>query len=345
MVVIGAGQAGLTSAYHLRRGGHENFVVLDGDRGPGGAWQHRWPELRLGDVHGIHDLPGMELTERDGMRPASEVVPEYFARYERAFDLPVLRPTRVSAVEHETDGRFLVRTPAGDWRTRAIINATGTWQRPFWPHYPGRSSFTGRQLHTADFRDATEFRGQHVIVVGGGISAVEHLGELARVATTTWVTRSEPRFTDVEFTREAARSAVSEAERRVRAGEPPGSVVSLTGLPLTPAIRRAREAGMLSRRPMFERLTPTGAAWADGTEITADAILWATGFRPDVEHLSPLGLREPGGGIRVEGTRAVREPLLHLVGYGPSASTIGANRAGRSAVRAIDRALYGTTVP
>ena len=67
-------------------------------------------------------------------------------------------------------------------------------------------------------------------------------------------------------------------------------------------------------------------------------ILWATGFRAAVGHLAPLHLREPGGGIRLVGTRAAREPRLHLVGYGPSASTIGANRAGQAAAREI-RAL------
>ncbi|NUP34882.1 MAG: pyridine nucleotide-disulfide oxidoreductase, partial [Streptomycetaceae bacterium] len=71
----------------------------------------------------------------------------------------------------------------------------------------------------------------------------------------------------------------------------------------------------------------------------ADVILWATGFRAAVEHLAPLRLREPGGGIRVEGTRAVADPRIHLVGYGPSASTIGANRAGRAAVHEITRLL------
>jgi hypothetical protein len=66
--------------------------------------------------------------------------------------------------------------------------------------------------------------------------------------------------------------------------------------------------------------------------VTADTILWATGFRAALDHLAPLHLREPGGGIRLTGTRTVRDPRVHLVGYGPSASTIGANRAGRTAV-------------
>src|SRR5690606_9669855 len=74
-----------------------------------------------------------------------------------------------------------------------------------------------------------------------------------------------------------------------------------------------------------------------GQRATADVILWATGFRPAVDHLAPLRLREPGGGVRIEGTRAAADPRVHLVGYGPSASTGGANRAGRAAVRDIRR--------
>ncbi len=73
--------------------------------------------------------------------------------------------------------------------------------------------------------------------------------------------------------------------------------------------------------------------------MPADAILWATGFRPALEHLAPLRLRGPGGGIAMDGTAVAGEPLLHLVGYGPSASTIGANRAGQAAARDLRRLL------
>ncbi len=133
-------------------------------------------------------------------------------------------------------------------------------------------------------------------------------------------------------------------DERVRNGLPPQSVVSVTGLPVNDAVRRAREQGVLDRLPMFDRITPTGVAWDDGRTVEADVILWATGFRPAVDHLAPLRLREPGGGIRAENTRAVRDGRVHLVGYGPSASTIGANRAGRAAVRSVLRLLEGPVV-
>ncbi|MFD7537881.1 NAD(P)-binding domain-containing protein [Streptomyces sp. NPDC059819] len=343
VVVIGAGQAGLSGAYHLRRAGLEpgrGFVVLDHAPRPGGAWQFRWPSLTYGKVHGMHALPGMELTGADADRPSAEVIGAYFAAYEDAFGLRVHRPVDVRAVREGEGGRLLVETSEGDYATRALINATGTWDRPFWPRYPGQETFRGRQLHTVNYPGPEEFAGLRVIVVGGGASGTQHLMEIAEVAAdTTWVTRRPPVFREGPFDEDAGREAVSMVEERVRLGLPPPSVVSVTGLPLNDAVRAARARGVLDRLPMFDRITEHGVAWNDGRSVEADVILWATGFRPVIDHLAPLRLREAGGGIRLEGTRAARDERVHLVGYGPSASTIGANRAGRSAVREIKRLL------
>ncbi|MGW2615368.1 NAD(P)-binding domain-containing protein [Streptomyces sp. NPDC001500] len=343
VVVIGAGQAGLAGAYHLRRTGFEperDFVVLDRAPAPGGAWQFRWPTLTYGKVHGMHALPGMELTDADPARPSSEVIGEYFAAYERAFDLRVRRPVEVRAVREGPGGRLLVETSDGTWSARALINATGTWGRPFWPRCPGQETFRGRQLHTAQYPGPEAFAGARVVVVGGGASGTQHLLEIAPYASaTTWVTRRPPVFREGPFDEEAGRAAVALVEERVRQGLPPRSVVSVTGLPLNDAIRRGLAEGVLDRLPMFDRITPEGVEWNDGRRVGADVILWATGFRAVVDHLAPLRLREPGGGIRIEGTRAAVDPRVHLVGYGPSASTIGANRAGRAAVRDIRRLL------
>ncbi|MET8222772.1 NAD(P)-binding domain-containing protein [Streptomyces sp. NPDC005301] len=343
VVVIGAGQAGLSSAHHLRRTGFEperDFVVLDHAPQPGGAWQFRWPSLTYGKVHGMHSLPGLELTDADPARPSSEVIAEYFAAYERTFDLRVRRPVDVSGVRAGEGGRLLVETSDGTWSTRALINATGTWDRPFWPRYPGQETFRGRQLHTAQYPGPEKFAGSRVVVVGGGASGTQHLMEIAPYAAeTTWVTRRPPVFREGPFSEDVGRAAVALVEERVRRGLPPGSVVSVTGLPLNDAIRQALADGVLDRLPMFDRITPDGVAWDDKRHVDADVILWATGFRAAIDHLAPLRLREPGGGIRVDGTRAVADPRVHLVGYGPSASTIGANRAGRSAVRDIRRLL------
>jgi cation diffusion facilitator CzcD-associated flavoprotein CzcO len=347
VVVIGAGQAGLSAAYFLRRAGLRpgtGFAVFDHSPGPGGAWQFRWPSLTYAKVHGVHDLPGLPLAGADPGRPAPEVVAAYFARYEQVFDLRVRRPVDVESVTDGPGGRLLVHTDAGVWSARALVNATGTWDRPFLPYYPGQETFRGRQVHTAGYRGAADFAGQHVIVVGGGTSAVQLLMELNQpggAARTTWVTRRPPVFRDTPFDQEWGRSVVAEVDERVRRGLPPRSVVSVTGLAATEAVREARARGVLRREPMFSRITEDGVVRYDGRHLAADAIVWATGFRAALDHLAPLRLREPGGGIRMDGTRTVRDPRVHLIGYGPSASTIGANRAGRAAVREIRALLAG----
>ncbi|MDO5684394.1 MAG: hypothetical protein Q4G46_16410, partial [Propionibacteriaceae bacterium] len=114
VVVIGAGQAGLSAGYHLqRRGfvpagrarpGERSFLMVDGEDGPGGAWRHRWASLTMATVNGIFELPGVPVPEVDRSLPSREVLPAYFARYEERFALDVRRPVRVRAVR---------RTPTG----------------------------------------------------------------------------------------------------------------------------------------------------------------------------------------------------------------------------------------
>jgi len=366
VVVIGAGQAGLSAAYHLHRRGFmplgtteaataaRTFVVLDANDAPGGAWQHRWRSLTMSTVNGIYDLPGMPKPELDPASPSVDVIPPYFAAFEERFALAVRRPVQVRAVRREDDdphGRLLVETaasadssgadssgtdsPAAAFRARAVVNATGTWTKPFWPAYPGREHFAGRQLHVADYVSADEFRGQRVVVVGAGISAIQLLEEISRVAETVWMTRREPEWVEDDFDTAARVEAIKGVEERVRQGLPPGSVISVTGMHWTPWARAAEARGVLVRQPMFRRIEEHGVVLADDSFLPVDAILWATGFRAALDHLAPLGIRLPGGGIRIDGTRAADEPRVHLIGYGPSASTVGANRAGRAAVMAI----------
>jgi thioredoxin reductase len=350
IVVIGAGQAGLSSAYHLKQLGlapGRDFLVLDRAPAPGGAWQYRWPSLTLSTVNRVHDLPGMSFADNaggDSSVQAALAVPHYFAAYEERFGLEVLRPTTVSVVCDRGE-RLRIETDRGLFSARGLINATGTWEKPFIPDYPGAASFTGRQLHTRDFHRAEDFAGQHVLVVGGGISAIQLLDQISLVTRTTWVTRTPPRFREGPFDQEAGRAAVAMVEERVRAGLPPSSVVSVTGLPLSPAILAMRDRGVLERQEMFTEITPDGVRWSDGRELAFDVILWCTGFRSALDHLAPLQLREESGGITMTGrlaTQVARDPRIHLVGYGPSASTIGANRAGAAAAKELIGYLEGT---
>ncbi|MBO9594653.1 MAG: NAD(P)/FAD-dependent oxidoreductase [Niabella sp.] len=348
IVVIGAGQAGLSAAYHLKKNGLKpgpDFIILDEAPRPGGAWQYRWPSLTLSTVNRIHDLPGMafkdSLESSDTTVRASVAVPHYYDLYEKKMGIRVYRPLKVEKVYFH-DERFYIDTPGTLFSSRGIINATGTWENPYIPEYPGARLFQGEQLHTRDFKTADSFKGKHVVVVGAGISAIQLLDQLSKVTTTTWVTRRPPEFREGPFDDVAGHHAVALVEERVRKGLPPLSVVSVTGLPLSPEVMDMKKRGVLNRRPMFSEITREGVKWADGSEEKADVILWNTGFKSALEHLNAVLPREAGGGILMAGrlaTMVAKEPRIHLAGYGPSASTIGANRAGAAAARELIHTL------
>jgi len=316
----------------------------------------------LGAAHGIHDLPDFPLGDPDTVRPASEVVTDYYGEFEAYHQLRVLRPARVGSVrssapvdlEPPLGGSEAQNAPltveferAGEQesvQTRLVISGTGTWDKPYWPYYPGAADFGGQQLHTHDFRSAEEFTGKRVLVVGGGTSAAQFLLQLAKAgAHTLWSTRRPPEFRCLDKNPDWGRDVERAVNERTRAGLPPISVVGVTGLPMTKMYQDGIEAGILVSRGPIKSFGSNSVQFEDGSVEELDVVLWATGFRASLDHLAPLKLREPGGGIVMDGVRVLKEPRLFLVGYGASASTLGATRAGRAAALAALKRLE--TVP
>ncbi|MEU0486685.1 ArsO family NAD(P)H-dependent flavin-containing monooxygenase [Streptosporangium sp. NPDC006013] len=335
VVVIGGGQAGLAAGYYLRRA-RADFVILDARDEPGGAWRHAWPSLRLFSPAPYSSLPGrmMPVPEGGGYPSAADAV-AYLADYEQRYELPIIRPVRVSAVRD--GGEWLaVETGTGTWHARIVVSATGTWGGAYVPYYPGIGDFRGQQLHTANYTGPEPLRGQRVVIVGGGNSAAQILAEVSTVADTTWATLRPPRLLSDDID---GRALFDLATRRARFADAPG-IGDLGDIVAVPAVREARNRGALKAEPMFTRLTPDGVAWADGTTLACDTIIWCTGFRPVLSHLAPLKLRGPDGVIPTEGTRALGEARLHLLGYGDwtgpaSATLIGAARTARTTVSGV----------
>ncbi len=226
----------------------------------------------------------------------------------------------------------------GTYAARAVVSATGTWGRPFVPRYPGMETFPGVQLHSAGYVGPERFAGLRVVIVGGGNTAAQLLAEVSTVAETTWVTLRPPVFLPDDVDGRVLFAVATARRKALDAGRTDtGGVSGLGDIVVVPSVKEARGRGVLHAREMFQRLTPDGVAWPDGTRQSADAVVWCTGFRPDLGHLTPLGLRAADGRIPTAGTRALAEPRLHLVGYGDwtgpgSATLIGVGRTAREAV-------------
>ena len=178
-VVIGAGQAGLAASYFLRQRGIDH-VVLDANPHPGGAWQHRWASLSMDDVHGVADLPGVGRTGRlaaRGQRRGARLLRRLRARAGAARWCVRCGSTASRATATcSSCGPASARGGRGPWSTRPAPGPVRSC-----PYYPGIATFAGEQVHTAHYPGAEHFRGKRVLVVGGGASAVQFLGELAPV--------------------------------------------------------------------------------------------------------------------------------------------------------------------
>ncbi|NIL43212.1 NAD(P)-binding domain-containing protein [Salinispora arenicola] len=171
VVVVGGGQAGLVTGYHLRRRGC-GFLILDAGGTVGHAWRSRWDALRLFTPNSYNGLPGLPFPGPRSGLPGKDAVADYLHRYAAHFDLPVRVGARVDGLDRDGDG-FLIT--AGDLRVRAhaVVIAAGAAIRPRVPEFADLLSADTVQLHSADYRNPGQLRDGPVLVVGAGNSGAE----------------------------------------------------------------------------------------------------------------------------------------------------------------------------
>jgi len=342
VIVVGGGQSALALGYYLRRTAL-SYVLLDEQAEPGGAWLHTWPSLRLFSPAQWSSLPGRLMPGGTSHYPSRDEALDYLRDYEARYSIPVQRPVRVLDVRRDGD-HLKVRTDGGELEARAVVSATGTWSSPNVPRLPGAERYRGVVVHSSRYDGPERFVGRRVVVVGGGNSGAQIVADLFDRARVTWATRSTPMFLPDEID---GRYLFGEASARYRAmtegaALPPAR--TLGDIVMVESVRGARDRGALVAEPMFTAFSEEGVEWPDGRRTPEDAVIFATGFRPALGHLTSLNLAEPNGRILVRGTRSVREPRLWLVGYGDwtgyaSATLVGVGRTARATVDEIARAL------
>jgi len=303
VIVIGGGQSALAVGYYLNRT-RLAYVVLDDGGAPGGAWRHTWSSLTLFSPAQWSSLPGRLMPGGTSYYPTRDEALTYLTDYETRYDVPVIRPTRVSGVERLVEC-LRVETDAGSWTARAVVSATGTWSEPNVPRLPNKESFGGQAVHSAHYTSPDPFEGLRVVVVGGGNSGAQVVADLFEHADVTWVTRRPPTFLPDDID---GRYLFGEASARYRAmtqgaALPPARL--LGDIVMVDSVRRARDRGALQALPMFTAFTESGVMWPDGSRTREDVVIFATGFRPALRHLAPLGVASPNGHIEVHGTRWV----------------------------------------
>ncbi|WP_206540008.1 ArsO family NAD(P)H-dependent flavin-containing monooxygenase [Ruegeria sp. ANG-R] len=344
-IIIGGGQAGLATAYHLRRAG-VNFIILDDQPKPGGAWQRTWDSLRLFSPTEYSSIPGWQMPKGDQEYPHKNEFIDYLSKYEKRYGFQIERPVRVNSVRRN-GAAYDIDTDKGVYHAKTVVSATGTAQNPFIPDYAGRDLFHGPQLHSVDYRTNDPFKDQRVAIVGAGNSGAQVLAEVSKVADTTWVTLSEPHFmpdeVDGRYLFDKATQKFLQTAETGELDQDGAEKVSLNNVVMVESVREARTRDVLHSVRPFQEFYDRGVIWNDGSKTPFDAMIWCTGFRANLDHLSELGMTVDGR-IKTEGTRCVEDPNLWLVGYGgwtgyASATIFGVQKTARTTAREIQKAL------
>jgi len=338
VAVIGGGQSGLTAAHALRRQRLEPVVLEASDR-PAGSWPRYYDSLTLFSPAGYSSLPGMPFDGDPDRYPHRDEVIAYLLRYADRLDADIRTRTRVLEVCYG-DGVFRLSLEGdGQSEARAVIAATGTFGRPHLPDLPGLESYAGTVLHAADYRTPEPFTGQRVVVVGAGNSAVQIAAEVAGRALVTLAARHPVRFArrdtlgrDLHWWLTRTGLDTLPIGRFLRT--PPTQLVIDDG-----RCRAAVSAGRPDWRPLFTGISETKVIWADGSVEKADAILLATGYRPDLGYLAPLGALDVSGRPRHrEGVSLTHLGLVYVgLEWQRSLSSNSLRGVGRDAVRAARR--------
>ncbi|MFL5797644.1 MAG: flavin-containing monooxygenase [Actinomycetota bacterium] len=187
-VIIGGGQAGLSTGYHLRKRGMP-FVILDSNERVGDAWRKRWDSLRLFTPRRFDGLHGMPFPGRGHWMPTKDQMAEYLESYAARFELPVRTGVRVRRLSLDGAG-FVVETTDGKLEAAQVVVATGAYQDPKVPAFAKDLDPGIVQLHSVDYRNPSQLREGGVLVVGVGNSGADISLEVVRTHP-TWLAGKE----------------------------------------------------------------------------------------------------------------------------------------------------------
>ncbi|RKT88536.1 putative flavoprotein involved in K+ transport [Saccharopolyspora antimicrobica] len=312
VIVIGGGQSGIAAAQALLERGARPLVLESGPKATG-SWPHYYDSLTLFTPAWFNALPGAPLPGDPNRYPTGAEVADYLRSRAESLDCEIRTGHRVTSVTSDPAG-FLVRTEHGAELTgTAVVAATGIFGNPHRPELPALDGYTGVVRHSADYRSPEPFAGQRVVVVGAGNSAVQIAVELAEHAEVTLATRKPIQYaTNQPIPGDSRFWSVLSAAARLPLGPLLGHgtipVVDIAGY------KAAIDAGKPDRREMFVAAEGTSLRWPDGTAEHVDAVILATGYRPALDYLRPLGVLDEAGRPRQRHGISHTHPGLTFVG-------------------------------
>ncbi|HEY7638619.1 MAG TPA: NAD(P)/FAD-dependent oxidoreductase [Steroidobacteraceae bacterium] len=346
VIVIGAGQSGLSAGYHLARTG-ARFLILEAHARIGDSWRKRWDSLRLFTPAKFCGLDGMSFPAPRNYFPTKDEMADYLEAYARHFNLPVRTGVRVQRL-YKRAARFVVAAEDGvELEAAQVIVAMAKYQQPKIPAFAAALASEMTQLHSMDYRSPSQLQPGSVLLVGGGNSGADIALELARTGRETWLAgqgAGEVPFRPERFWgrnllgplllgfvfrhvltvktpigRKARPGILAKGAPRIR--------VKSRDLAAAGVRSVARVVGARDRRPLLE----------DGQVLDVRNIIWCGGFHAGFDWID-FPIFDATGDPRHDCGTVLEQPGLYFVGlpfqYAMSSGMI--HGVGRDAKRIVD---------
>ena len=312
-VIVGAGPAGLSCAATMRAAGL-NVTVVEKADSVGSVWRRHYDRLHLHTDRGHSGLPGMAMPRSFPLYPSRAQMVEYLESYAERLDVAPVFNTAVTSIRRD-GSQWCAETAQGAITAPVVVVATGIADAPYRPSWPGMEFYQGSVVHSSDYRNPAPYQGKRVLVVGFGNSGGEIALDLANVGIdVTLAVRGPvqiiprdllglPILTWVIFYRHLPARLVDFINAPIlrlvvgsfeklglrQAAKGPRQMVEEDGrVPLIDVGTLAKiRDGSIRISGGVNRLTQDGVVFADATSGTFDAIILATGFRPDLRRLIP----------------------------------------------------------
>ncbi len=311
VLVIGAGQAGLSMAWHLARRG-VGYLVIDAAPDIGHSWRTRWDSLRLFTSARYDGLPGEDFPGDPDSYPSKDQVAAYLTDYAHRHAFPILTDTRVTRLVPSAGG-LAAHTTSGVVHARRVVVATGAIHVRFLPAVDG--SFSVPASHSSQYHRSSDLLPGRVLVVGGANSGLQIAEDLVSSREVVLASGTNPPavpqrplgrdlfwwLTRLGFMDKGPDSRLA---KRMRAR---GDLVVGTS-------RKELRAAGVDFRPRLVHASGRTATFADGTEVDVDAVVWATGYRPDYSWIDAPAVTDAAGKPRHDGGRSLAVPGLSFLG-------------------------------
>ncbi|PFO66254.1 oxidoreductase [Bacillus cereus] len=278
IIIVGAGQAGLTMGYYLRQEGY-NFLLLEAGNQIGDSWRNRYDSLQLFTPREYSSLPGMIVKGEGKGFPCKDEMAAYLEEYARYFTLPVQLQTEVFKIKKEKD-IFELHTPTEILQSKKVVIATGGFQQPYIPSFSQHLLSHVFQIHSSQYKSPSQIPKGKVLVVGGGNSGMQIAVELAKTHEVTMSISHPLTFLPLHLFRKSIFSWLEKlgllyAELNTKRGrwfqKRKDPIFGFEGKELI-------RSGAIKLEEKVVRASENNIMSQNGGTYSAESIIWSTGF-------------------------------------------------------------------